>query len=133
MKYIAHRRFKGKAICGEVNIPALTELENIAGVIYCGGEMICYEASENAHQFFALDNDENGMLRGKLTQAIQKRLAKRDAHYQARWDKVWGDPICQAYKRPEYEDFWLWNHAFFNADIESLKHIAELVGAKEVK
>ena len=45
---------------------------------------------------------------------------------------VWEDPTCQPYKRIEYADFWLWNHDFFNADIDTLRHIAKLVGAKEV-
>lgn len=92
--------------------------------------MICTITSENAHQFFAINNDDMGMMRGKLTQAIQKALAKRDGDYQKRWDKVWNDEICQQFKRKEYDDYWLWNHEFFNADIDSLKHIAKLVGAK---
>lgn len=131
MKYIVHRRFKDTAICGNVNIPAMTEVDSIDGNIIFNGKVICFEGSENAHQFFARNDDGNGMLRGKLTQAIQNRLSKKDGGYQARWDKVWEDSTCQIYKRPEYDDFWLWNHSFFHADIETLKYIAKLVGAKE--
>ena len=131
MKYIAHKRFKGKAYCGYVNIPATTVLESTDGVIFCEGRPICFETSENAHQFFARDDDGNGMQRGRLTQAIQKRLAKRDKRHQERWDKVWDDPICQSYKRVEFDDYWLWNHNFFGAPIEDLQHIANLIGAKE--
>ena len=132
MKYVVHRRFKDKAICGEVNLPAMTMCEETNGYIFYGDKLLCVATSENAHQFFARDDDDAGMLRGKLTQAIQKTLAKRDANYQNRWDKVWEDPTCQPYKRIEYADFWLWNHDFFNADIDTLRHIAKLVGAKEV-
>lgn len=132
MKYVVHRRFKDKAICGEVNLPAMTMCEETNGYIFYGDKLLCIATSENAHQFFARDDDDTGMLRGKLTQAIQKTLAKRDANYQNRWDKVWEDPTCQPYKRIEYADFWLWNHDFFNADIDTLRHIAKLVGAKEV-
>lgn len=132
MKYVVHRRFKDKAICGEVNLPAMTVCEENGGYIFHGDKPLCVVTSENAHQFFARDDDGAGMLRGKLTQAIQKTLAKRDANYQNRWDKVWDDPACQPYKRIEYADFWLWNHDFFNADIDTLRHIAKLVGAKEV-
>ncbi len=131
MKYIVHRRFKGKAICGDVNLPTLTELDCIDGVIYHNGNVVCFVASENAHQFFARNDDGNGMLRGNLTQAIQKRLAKRDNQYQKRWDKVWEDASCQSYRRTEYDDHWIWNHDFFNAEIDVLRHIAKLVGAKE--
>lgn len=128
--YITHRRFKQRAMYGDVNIPAMTACEVEDGVIFCEENPICAVTSENAHQYFARNDDGNGMERGKLTQAIQKRLAKRDAQHQARWDKVWEDPICQQYKRSDHADFWLWSHEFFNAPIEDLRHIADLVGAK---
>lgn len=131
MKYIVHKRFRGKAICGDVNLPAMTMCECDGATIRYNGNDICFVRSENAHQFFAIDEDGMGMERGRLTQAIQKVLAKRDNDYQKRWDKVWGDEICQSYKREDYNDYWLWNHAFFNADIDVLRHIANLVGAKE--
>lgn len=131
MKYVVHKRFKGKAICGDMNIPATTALENVDGVITYGDKPLCFDTSENAHQFFSRDDDGNGMLRGRLTQAIQKQLAKRDGRYQEHWDKVWDDPVCQPYKRIDSDDYWLWNHEFFNAEIDVLRHIAKLVGAKE--
>ena len=43
---------------------------------------------------------------------------------------MWADPLCQKYKRPEHEDFWIWNHDFYDAPVEDLRHIAALVGAK---
>lgn len=132
MRYIVHRRFKEKAICGDVNLPAMTVCESNDDFVTYNGELLCAVTSENAHQFFARDDDGKGMLRGKLTQAIQKRLSKRDANYQSRWDKVWDDPICQPYKGVDHADFWLWGHNFFNADIDTLQYIARLVGAKEV-
>ena len=36
VKYIVHKRFKDKAICGDVNLPALTECESHDGFITCG-------------------------------------------------------------------------------------------------
>lgn len=128
MKYIVHRRFKNKAICGLVNIPAKTICECHDGVIKYNGLDICYIESYNAHQFFSINEDGMGMLRGSLTQSIQKRLSKRDKYYQDRWNKIWEDKICQQYKKSEHEDYWLWNHDFFNADIDTLKYIANLVG-----
>lgn len=129
MEYVAHRRFRGRTLSGDMNIPAKTELDCQGDIIFYDGKALCYATSENAHQYFARNDDGNGMLRGRLTQSIQKRLAKRDAQYQQRWSKVWSDPVCRPYKRPEHEDYWLWSHAFFNAGIGTLKHIAELVGA----
>lgn len=130
--YITHRRFRQKALCGDVNIPSMTACEVKDGVIFCSARPICAVTSENAHQYFAINTDGNGMERGNLTQAIQKRLAKRDAQHQVRWDKVWEDPICQQYKRTDHVDFWLWNHDFFNAPIDDLLYIADLVGAKVI-
>lgn len=131
MRYVVHRSFKDNAICGSVNLPAMTVCECEGGLITHNNAAICYATSENAHQFFAIDEDGMGMERGKLTQNIQKTLANRDDRYQKRWDKVWEDSVCERYRRKDYEDFWLWNHDFFNADIDVLRHIAKLVGAKE--
>jgi hypothetical protein len=132
VKYIVHKRFKGQAKCGYVNLPALTECEGHDGYIFYGDKALCLETSENAHQHFAENDDNMGKVRGKLTQSIQKTLSKRDdGNYQARWDKVWSDEISQKYKRTDDEYYWLWNHDFFHADIDDLRHIARLVGAKE--
>ena len=132
MKYIVHKRFKNKAICGDVNLPALTECESYDGFITYEGKTICCETSENAHQYFARNDDGMGMVRGYLTQSIQKALSKRDRDYQDRWNMVWDDNVCKKYKRTDYGDYWLWNHDFYNANIDNLRYIAQLVGVKEV-
>jgi len=132
MEYLIYRRFRGRALCGEVNLPAGTPVECTAdGLLFYRGRALCRTGSENAHQHFVRNDDGNGWLRGQLISSIQRRLEKRDGGYQQRWDKVWGDPACQPYKRAEFADYWLWNHAFFNAEIDVLRHIAGLVGVKE--
>ena len=132
MKFITHKRLKETVIGGPVNIPATTPVEEMPnGMIVWNGIPVCYSTSQTGHEHFCRDNDGQGLKRGKLTKAIQDTLNKRDPEYQARWDKVWEDNICQKYKRPEHADHWLWNHDFFNADIFDLKYIAKLVGAKE--
>ena len=82
MKYIVHRRFKKEVICGNVNIPAMTEVESVDGCIIYNGKIVCFDTSEDAHQFFARNDDGSGMLRGRLTQSIQKLLSERDPNYQ---------------------------------------------------
>lgn len=129
MKYIVYNRFKAKAICGDVNLPSLTECECKDGMITWHGKDLCVATSENAHQYFALNDDGNGMERGSLTHRIIQKLSKRDVNYQVRWDKVWEDKLCQQYKRTNFSDYWLWNHAFYNASIQDLRYIANLVGA----
>lgn len=134
MKYITHKCFKQKAICGQLNLPSMTEVECENGIIFCNQGIICSACSENAHQYFARNDDGHGMERGRLTQAIMKTLAERhgrdDPEYQERWDRIWDDLICQPFKSDTHVDRWLWNHEFFNADIETLRYIAELVRTK---
>lgn len=138
MRYVVIRRFKSIAMCGEVNLPFGTECESIGNTIRYDGKPICFITSQNAHDYFARNDDGQGLLRGKLTQSVLKCLAsgngvdpRTDKVYQAKWDKVWSDELCRKYKRTEHEDHWLWNHDFYNAPIEDLQYIARLVGVKE--
>ena len=102
------------------------------GMIMYNNQPICYADSEDGHQHFTRDDDGKGMLRGKLTQGIMKKLAiSNDEKHQSRWDKIWDDAVSQKYKRSDYEDYWLWNNDFFNAPIDDLIHIADLIGIKE--
>lgn len=131
MQYIVHRRFKGKAICGYVNIPAKTICSEYDGTIYYGDKPLCVVKSENAHKFFARNDDGNGMYRGELIRKITNKLINKDYLYQKRWDAVWDDALCQKYKRHEHADHWLWNHLFFNADIKDLQYILALVNMSD--
>ena len=63
-------------------------------------------------------------------EAIVTTLKKQDEAHQHRWNKVWSDKLCQKYKRPEHEDYWIWSFDFYNAPVEDLRYIAGLVGAK---
>lgn len=129
MDYIVYNRFKAKAICGDVNLPSLTECKCENGMITWNGKDLCVATSENAHRYFARNDDGNGMERGSLTHRIVKKLSQKDRDYQNRWDKIWDDSVCQKYKRQPYTDFWLWSHDFYNADINDLRYIAKLINA----
>ena len=130
MDYIAIKRARFFSLSGNVNVPYGTKTNCENGILSIEGKPLCGDHSQNAYDFFTRDDDGNGLLRGKLTQAIQAVLRKRDKGHQARWDKVWADPICQKYKRADHADYWLWSHDFFNAEIADLHHIAAIVGAK---
>lgn len=129
MEYIVHKRFKGQAICGYVNLPTTTECKNVDGVIMYGDKPICVATSENAHQYFARNDDSNGLERGNLTQRIIRKLSRKDSKHQERWNIVWDDVICQKYRNKMHGDYWLWSHAFYKADIEDLRYITKLIGA----
>lgn len=129
--YIANKRAKFDGISGYVNIPYGTRLMADEKYIYFNGMPLCAVTSKNAHEYFSQNDDGNGLLRGSLVHSIKRTVEHKDKLYQFRWDKIWGDQICQKYKRVEHDDFWLWNHDFFNAGIDDLKYIANLIGAKE--
>ena len=139
--YIVFRRFKGQGINGPVNL-RYGELVERKRVRTCenpelredflvhGGTLICAADSRLSHTHFAPNGDGQGLGRGRLCAAIQAKLERRDPEYQARWDKVWQDPVCQRFQRPDQPDQWLWSDGFFEAGLDELDHIARLVGAK---
>ena len=86
MNYVCFKRFKDNAICGKVNIPYSSILENDDGLLKFNGKPICFARSQNAHDYFAVNDDGRGLERGNLTSSIIKLLSKRDKSYQERWD-----------------------------------------------
>lgn len=129
MEYVTVRRARFESPSGPVNIPWGTKLELADGFLVLDGITVCAATSQNAHDYFARNDDGHGLERGRLTAAVIGRLAKRDLDHQKRWNLVWSDRLCQKYRRRDYVDFWLWSHDFFEAPIKDLRHIAELVGA----
>lgn len=133
MQYIVHKNFHGKTIAGEVDIPVSTVCETVNNWIFYNGKPVCSIMSAIAHRHFAVNGDGCGLRRGNLTTAIQDTLNRRDdkENWQERWDMVWNDELCQKYRRKEHKDHWLWNHGFYNAKIDDLVYIANLIGAEE--
>lgn len=127
--YIARKRARFEAICGPVNIPFGTALENQGGFLMHQGQRLCSVTSQNAFDHFVQNDDGQGRERGDLVSRITTRLNKRDKHHQNRWNKIWADSLSQKYKRPEHEDHWIWNFDFYNAPVADLRHIAALIGA----
>lgn len=128
--YIAARRARFLAIGGPVNIPYGTAVEAVDGFLERDGLRLCAATSEHAHQYFARNDDGRGLERGKLSAAIVSQLSRRDKDHQARWDKVWASRVCKRYRRADHADFWVWSHAFYEAQVEDLREIAALIGAK---
>ena len=85
--------------------------------------------TSNAYDYFSRDDDGHGKLRGKLVTSIKAKLEKRDAGYQARWDKVWDDDLCQKYRRLSTK-IGGFGTMLFQCPIPDLRHIAGLVGAR---
>lgn len=126
-RYITRRRARFKALSGQVNIPYGTVLENRGGTLMSNGKRICRVSSQNACDYFSQDDDGQGLERGKLVAAITAQLTPGN---QVQWDKVWADRVCQQYRRSDHEDHWLWSQSFYEAPVDDLRHIAQLIGAK---
>lgn len=133
-KFIVINRLKKTCPCGEVNLPYGTECETIIHgdekAIVCDKGIVCYVSSKTGRLHFTQNDDGNGKERAKIVQSILKLMERQDKDHQNRWDKVWDDALCQKYKRKEFDDYFLWNHDFYNAPISDLKYIARLVGAR---
>ena len=136
MQYVTIKHFKRRGIGGEFNIHYGEIVERRENSLYQGERKICVARSAAAHEYFACDYDGKGFERGKISHAIIERLEQKNFNSpQERdefWKKIWKDNLTQKYRRPDHLDFWLWNDDFFNAPIEDLKYIAELVGVKGV-
>lgn len=124
--HLARKRLKKLVICGHVNIPYGTAVTNEGGVLMWNGKPVCATTSQDAFDFFSQNDDGRGRERGELVSAILIKLAKQDQQKE-RWGRVWEDPLCRKYKRPEHEDFWIWNYDFYNAPVEDLRYILKLV------
>lgn len=131
MEYITAKRFKRDGIGGHFNIPYGTKLENIDGTLWFDNRAVCRSRSAAAHEYFARNNDGNGLERYRLSHAIIKTLGGFNANPD-RWEKIFEDNMAQKYRRPEHADYWLWNDDFFNASIDDLKYLATLTGVKGV-
>lgn len=129
-EYVARKRARFVSNGKRVNIPYGTTLATADDWLVWNGAPLCRTTSQNAYDYFSQNDDGKGLERGGLVAAIMACLEKRDGNYQARWNKVWDDPMCQRYKRTEHPDYWIWNYDFYNAPTEDLRHIAALVGAK---
>lgn len=133
-RYIARKRARFVAMCGPVNIPYGTPLEERDGILYSDpGKPVCYAESQNGEEFFCSDDDGRGRERGALLNAILSSLERHDAKYQNRWDTIWGSPVCMKYRRMDRDDFWLWSHELYCAPVKDLQIIANLIGAVPAK
>ncbi len=137
MEYVTIKRFKGKGIGGEFNIPYGKTLElRPDGMLYYDDLPVCVARSFASHQHFACNYDGKGLRRGSLSHSIVEFLSPKNfdspQDRDKAWEAVWEDDWVQKYRREEHADFWLWNNDFYHAPIEDLERIAELIGMKGV-
>lgn len=129
--YIVHHRYRGKtAACKEVNVPYGTEFPCQNNMILDGNSMFCYATSEVAHKFFARNDDGKGLRRGALTYAIaysNRERFNKEGNRRQRFTDEEIEILERDWKKfliPDI-DVVLFNHDFFNADVEELEKMAK--------
>lgn len=130
MNYIVTNRYRGKALNGsEVNIPATTNVVETNKQILFDGKPICFITSQVGHQYFARNDDGNGMRRGALTYAIayaERKRMNKDKTRRQRFTDEEIDTLCSKWSKFLQTEcsVILFNHDFFNADISELEEMA---------
>lgn len=110
MDYITYRRFKGKSISGEVNIPYGTVLRERGGVLYLDNRPICCVTSENGWNHFRPLTDE-GKYRQDMLDKLYRWYGKHGCGEDF-VDELW----------PE-QDNGYWKNRLRTASTERLKQI----------
>ena len=135
--YIVRKRCRLDAICGPVNLPYGTLVVCEDNFLYTkDGKKLCFAGSQNALDYFSQNDDGMGALRGHLVQSIIDALGVSSPTKEAVlrrnevWKKVWADPMCQKFRNPQHDDYWLWDVSFYNAEVDELRQINKLVGGK---
>lgn len=130
MQYITHHPFKGKALSGEdVDIPYGTTFDTIGRfIVYDDKKVLCKITSLNAHQYFARNDDGQGLLRGRITHAIAyDRLTEMGGFYFTDAQQELLNGKWSRFIIPD-STMILFNHAFFNARIVDLKEMIKDLG-----
>ena len=110
MDYTTYKRFKGKSISGEVNIPFGTILQEHEKILYLNGNPICCVTSENGWNHFRPLTDE-GKRRQDMLDKLYRWYAKHGC----------GEDFTDE-KWPEQENGY-WKNRLRTASTERLEKI----------
>lgn len=140
MKFITHRRFHGKGLEREENIPRLTVLEacdgaphGFAGDLLClDGRAVCAPFSQVGVQHFAVNDDGMGMERGALTWAIAwaPRKTSREG---ARFSEAEADMLAGEYGHwlvDGGDGFINFTNSFYTAPVPELEELAAMLNIR---
>ena len=136
MTYIIHHRYRGKTACAkEVNVPYGTEFEGKDNMILDGSSLFCYTTSEVAHKYFARNDDGQGLRRGALTYEIaysNRERFNKEGNRRQRFTDEEIEMLERNWSKfliPDI-DVILFNHDFFNAEIEDLEKLADALNIR---
>ena len=130
--YVCHTNYNGKTMLGDsIEIKFGEKLERHDNTLLYGGKPICIYRSLVGKQHFALNDDGQGLERGKLTWtlAYKPRLGESDGPQQ-RFSNAEIEILTtkwQHFLKPNC-DFILFNDEFFEQSPEVLKEITTSLG-----
>lgn len=129
MEYVLHRRLKGMAICGKVNLPYGTICHSNGNFIISNEGIICAITSEQSHKYFACNDDGMGLRRGALTYSIAYKPMGKGSRFSPSQISV----LTEKYSRYLRDDcdFVLFNNRFFSAPINDLEQMIRDLGLEE--
>ena len=145
--YVCHTPFKGKAICGPVDIKKGDVFTESAGVILDGIKQICLARSQNGIEHFAINDDGKGLERGMLTREIAFGDRRRTWTETCEYENEYGEKVTEEVEQearfsPEEAELlttqyshWLrpghsvilFNEDFFKASVEELRDFAQKI------
>lgn len=126
VEYICHRKYSKIAACGDyLTFKQNARFETIGCFIAHDKRAICTVNSEDAHRYFAKNDDGNGIKRGNLTYKIAyaPRHPNKENGFRFTPDEI--EMLEKDYDRflRKDTDTIIFNNAFFNAKIEDLQEI----------
>ena len=127
MQYICHRKYRKKGASGKkYYIKKGKTFNSVGKFIVKDSELICAITSQDAYQYFARNDDNNGIQRGKLTYEIAFAPRRPDQKIGFRFTDKQREMIETEYPqfvRPD-TDFLIFSYDFFNADIQPLRELS---------
>ena len=141
MKYILCKPYNKKCMSGDISLLKGANITNTENILYHNNKPLCYTTSQDAYDYFALNDDGKGNERFKLTHDIIahiKELVEEDnaAYEQAmlgheededykpeiEWKSVaYYENIRE--KHPEWLRDYIFTKAFYEGDIDELLQI----------
>lgn len=135
MRYVVHRRCREMGAAGQqLNLSYGSVFETIGHIIATPeGKGICFVTSDTAHKYFARDDDGHGLRRGRLTYAIAWSDRVRLVHgRRQRFTEAEIAMLERDWARFLVPDapVVLFNHEFFNAEVDELEQLARALKIK---
>lgn len=135
-KYIAYNNYEGIDLQkNSVFIQTGTELRCFDNYLFYIDESgnthpLCYNKSQCAYEYFTQNDDSNGRIRGILLNQIlcliaQAKESDDSEIFNNCIRKILNDDRIKPLRRDE--DLLIWDYGFYNADIDLLRHVMDVV------